>query len=106
MVKLFCSLFGDPIRAIVTLTLVSEIHQSWLCTTTLRSKGRSYHFRFGIIFLKKYHVTATRFKPKKSILHKNKNEIVSPKKYHENSTVTGWLQSCAYPSRLPSRLIR
>ena len=30
-------------------------------------------------FLKKYHVTATRFKPKKSILHKNKNEIVSPK---------------------------
>ncbi len=30
-------------------------------------------------FLKKYHVTDTRFKPKKSILHKNKNEFVSPK---------------------------
>ena len=30
-------------------------------------------------FLKKYHVTATRFKPKKSILHKYKNKIVSPK---------------------------
>ena len=46
----------------------------WRC-----SKGHSYHFRFGIIFLKKYHATATRFEPKKSILHKIKNKIVSPK---------------------------
>ena len=32
------------------------------------------------IFLKTYHATATQFKPKKSILHKNKNKIVSHKK--------------------------
>ena len=30
-------------------------------------------------FWKKYRVTATRFKTKKSILHKNENKIVSPK---------------------------
>ena len=53
--------------------------QHCLSLTQSVPKGRSYHFRFGIFFLKKYHVTATPFKPKKSILHKNKNEIVSPK---------------------------
>ena len=56
-----------------------------------------------LYFLKKYHATATRFKTKKSILHKNKNKNFITKKYQENSTVMGWLQTCAFPSRLPVR---
>ena len=60
------------IPKIVVLSFIRDCTTLWVSTD---SEGRSYHFQFG----KKYHAKAIRFKSKKSILHKNKNKIVSSK---------------------------